>query len=88
MEQLVKEIMQEENMMDKQEQEVATFYEELIHKVTNKQVEIKVDEISDGKYGVEVVSQDQIFWMMSKAWDGAREILENVNGVVAELQLI
>lgn len=75
-------------MMDKQEQEAAVFYKELIHEVTSKQVEVKVDEISDGKYGVEVVWQNQIFWMMSKAWDESREILENVKGVVVELRLI
>lgn len=77
-----------EYMADKQEDEVAIFYKELIKGATHQEVEVRVDEISDGKYGVEIAFGEKILWLIAKAWDTSREIMMNLQGAIEELQLV
>lgn len=49
-------------MEDKQEMELVAFYKLLIKHVTNKEVEVSVDEISEGKYGVEIIVVRKYIW--------------------------
>lgn len=88
MENKIKEAVQEVDMMNKLEEEIAVFYKEMLEKITKQDVEIVVEEISDGKYGVQVLFEGRIFWMISKAWDTVREITINILTVINELQLI
>ena len=88
MENKIKEAIQEVDMMDKLEEDIAVFYKETLEKITKQDVEIVVEEISDGKYGVQVLFEGRIFWMISKAWDTVREITINILAVIKELQLI
>lgn len=88
MENKIKEAIQEVDMMDKLEEDIAVFYKETLGKITKQDVEIVVEEISDGKYGVQVLFEGRIFWMISKAWDTVREITINILTVINELQLI
>lgn len=88
MENKIKEAIQEVDMMDKLEEDIAVFYKEMLEKITKQDVEIVVEEISDGKYGVQVLFEGRIFWMISKAWDTVREITINILTVINELQLI
>ncbi|PHV69730.1 hypothetical protein CS063_14120 [Sporanaerobium hydrogeniformans] len=88
MENKIKEAIQEMDMMDKLEEDIAVFYKETLEKITKQDVEIIVEEISDGKYGVQVLFEGRIFWMISKAWDTVREITINILTVINELQLI
>lgn len=88
MEDKIKEAIQEVDMMDKLEEDIAVFYKETLEKITKQDVEIVVEEISEGKYGVQVLFEGRIFWMISKAWDTVREITINILTVINELQLI
>ena len=88
MENKIKEAVQEVDMMNKLEEDIAVFYKEMLEKITKQDVEIVVEEISDGKYGVQVLFEGRIFWMISKAWDTVREITINILTVINELQLI
>lgn len=88
MENKIKEAIQEVDMMDKLEEDIAVFYKETLEKITKQDVEIVVEEISDGKYGVQVLFEGRIFWMISKAWDTVREITINIVAIINELQLI
>ncbi len=88
MENKIKEAVQEVDMMNKLEEDIAVFYKEMLQKITKQDVEIVVEEISDGKYGVQVLFEGRIFWMISKAWDTVREITINILTVINELQLI
>lgn len=87
MEQLLTENIFKLDIMGKQADEVADFYKKIIRELTSKNVQVRVDEISNGKYGVEVVWQEQIFWMISKAWDGLNEVANNIKEAIAELNL-
>lgn len=77
-----------EDMTDKQEDEVAMFYKELIKSVTHQEVEVRADEISDGKYGIEIAFGEKILWLIAKAWDTSREIMMNLQGAIEELQIL
>ena len=88
MENKIKEAVQEVDMMNKLEEDIAVFYKEMLEKITKQDVEIVVEEISDGKYGVQVLFEGRIFWMILKAWDTVREITINILTVINELQLI
>lgn len=87
MEQLLTENIFKLDMMEKQADEVADFYKKIIRELTSKNVQVRVDEISNGRYGVEVVWQEQIFWMISKARDGLNEVANNIKEAIAELNL-
>lgn len=87
MEEKIKELLQEVYMEDKAEKDISIFFKDIIQEVTHQMVEVSVDEISDVKYGVQVISQEKIFWMIAKAWDSTREVIENIKGVIEELDL-
>lgn len=87
MEQILKESIFKIDMMEKQADDVANFYKKIIKELTSKNVQVRVDEISNGKYGVEVVWKEQIFWMISKAWDGLNDVTNNIKEAIAELNL-
>ncbi len=88
MEEKIKQAVQQVDMMDKLEEDIAVFYKETLGKITKQDVEIIVEEISDGKYGVQISFNGKLFWMISKAWDTAREIVINVVAAINELKLI
>lgn len=87
MEQILKENIFKIDMIGKQADDVANFYKKIIKELTSKNVQVRVDEISNGRYGVEVVWKEQIFWMISKAWDGLSEVTNNIKEAIAELNL-
>lgn len=87
MEQILKESIFKIEMIGKQADDVANFYKKIIKELTSKNVQVRVDEISNGRYGVEVVWKEQIFWMISKAWDGLNEVTNNIKEAIAELNL-
>lgn len=86
-EKIISETLKEVNMMDKLESDIESFYKETLRRITNQEIDIAVEEISEGKYGVEVFFKDKVFWMISKAWDTVREITINIMEVINELQL-
>ena len=88
MEEKIKAAVQEVNMMDKVEGDIAVFYKEILVKITEQEMEVTVEEISDGKYGVQVSFNGRVFWMISKAWDSVREISMNIVTAINELRLI
>lgn len=88
MEEKIIQAVQEINMMDKVESDIEVFYKETLEKLTKKEVEVTVEVISDGKYGVQISFNGKLFWMISKAWDTAREIVINVVTAINELKLI
>lgn len=88
MEEKIKAAVQEVNMMDKVEGDIAVFYKEILEKITEQEMEVTVEEISDGKYGVQVSFNGRVFWMISKAWDSVREISMNILMAISELGLI
>ena len=88
MEEKIKAAVQEVNMMDKVEGDIAVFYKEILVKITEQEMEVTVEEISDGKYGVQVLFNGRVFWMISKAWDSVREISMNMSMAINELELI
>lgn len=88
MEEKIKATVQEVNMMDKVEGDIAVFYKEILVKITEQEMEVTVEEISNGKYGVQVSFNGRVFWMISKAWDTVREIVINVLVTIDELKLI
>ena len=87
MEEKIKAAVQEVNMMDKVEGDIAVFYREILVKITEQEMEVTVEEISDGKYGVQVSFNGRVFWMISKAWDSVREISMNILMAISELEL-
>lgn len=88
MEEKIIQAVQEINMMDKVESDIEVFYKETLEQLTKKEVEVTVEVISDGKYGVQISFNGKLFWMISKAWDTAREIVINVVAAINELKLI
>ena len=88
MEEKIKAAVQEVNMMDKVEGDIAVFYKEILVKITEQEMEVTVEEISDGKYGVQVLFNGRVFWMISKAWDSVREISMNISMAINELEII
>ena len=88
MEEKIKGIIQKVNMMDKTECDIEAYYKSILEQVTTKEIEVVVEAISDGKYGVQVAYNGKLFWMISKAWDTAREVLVNVVTAINELKLI
>lgn len=88
MEEKIKEVVQEVNMMDKVEDDIAVFYKETLEQLTEQEIEVTVEAISDGKYGVQISFNGKLFWMISKAWDTVREIVINVVAAINELKLI
>jgi len=88
MEEVIKQTIQEVNMLDKAERDIALIYKQALEQVTEQKVEVTVGVISDGKYGVQVTVDGRIFWMISKAWDSVKEIVINVVAAINELKLI
>ena len=67
--------------------DVAALYRKLIEQLTYKQVEVIAQEMSNGKYGVEIISEDVRFWSIYKSWDSGEEIIGNVLEAIEELSL-
>lgn len=88
MEEKIKEAVQGVDMMDKAESDIAAFYKEILEKITQQEIGVTVEVISDGKYGVQVLFNNRICWLFSKAWDTAREITINIVAVINELRII
>ena len=65
MEEVIKQTIQEVNMLDKAERDIALIYKQALEQVTEQKVEVTVGVISDGKYGVQVTVDGRIFWMIS-----------------------
>lgn len=82
------EAVQEVNMMDKAESDIAAFYKETLEQLTEQEIEVTVEVISDGKYGVQISFNGRLFWMISKDWDTVRKIVINVVAAINELKLI
>lgn len=88
MEEKIKEAVRDVDMMNKAECDIAVFYKEILERITQQEIEVTVEAISDGKYGVQVSFSGKIFWMISKAWDTVREITINIVAVINELRII
>lgn len=76
------------SMRDKYEQELTVFYKELIQNMTHLKVDVQVNEMSDGKYGIGVTGANKVLWIIAKAWDTSREIRMNLQNITEEFQLI
>lgn len=88
MQEKIKEAVRDVDVTDKAESDIAVFYKEILEKITRQEIEVAVEVISDGKYGVQISFNGRIFWLFSKAWDTAREITINIVAAINELRII